>query len=402
MGAIVKCKTSSIEEVKAYLKKKLVPEMKYIKEKEDVVSFSVKNELLYVDYPEGDVCGQYYDYADNVDHIFQKLKKEFPSVAISGDIIVDVHGVHSFIGSHFECSCNENKLHSIEQQLNTQHCLICGKYHKNNVFLNADGCFDDEGGLNCICSPTCMLKFLLMGGIIYFNFHSYKLNGVMFNDNEIREQILDYFDDEDYESIYNDFISLFLANIDNYTYDFAKNEEIIQSILSECKSTEWKAIILQITENIRKFKEKWSFLDDSKLPKYPFADGENRGFVDIPIKSATLNKFIEKNGISTTMIEDILKHTQTEIINRLVPLESVKCSADAILLILKLYYLLCTDREDLINDSIINLQVNDIGTETELSSNIDVMNLSLIFDFILENRKRISWELGSYEIYYSK
>ena len=141
-------------------------------------------------------------------------------------------------------------------------------------------------------------------------------------------------------------------------------------------------------------------MDDSKLPKYPFADGKNRGFVDIPIKSKTLNNFIEKNGISTTMIEDILKHTQTEIINRLVPLESVKCSADAILLILKLYYLLCTDREDLINDSIINLQVNDIGNEAELSSNIDVKDLSFIFDFILENSKKISGELGSYEIYY--
>lgn len=402
MSAIVKCKTSSIEKVEAYLKKELVPLMKGIREKRSAVSFSVKNELLYVDYPEGSVFGYHYDYAESVDHIFQKLKKRFPSVAISGDIIVADNMVNTYIGSHFECSRNENKLHSIRQQLNTQHCLICGKHHKNNVFLNAEGFFDDEGDLNCICSPTCMLKYLLEGIINGFEIASFALNGVMFNDNEIRKQILDHFHNHDYESVYNDFKSIFIDNIDNYTYDFAKNEEIIQNILSECKSTEWKAVILQITENIRKFKEKWSFLDDSKLPKYPFADGKNRGFVDIPIKSKTLNNFLEKNGIPTTMLEDILKHTQTEIINRLIPLESVKCSADAILLILKLYYLLCTDREDLINDSIINLQVNDIGNEAELSSNIDVKNLSLIFDFILENSKMISAELGSYEIYYNK
>ena len=397
MSAIVKCKKSSIEKVEAYLKKELVPEMKYIREGEDAVSFSVENDRLYVYYPEDEVWGKHYDYVNDVDYIFKNLKKEFPDVAISGNVIAQEGMANACIGTHFACSSNENKIHHIGAH-EAQRCLICGKYHRNNVFLNADGFPDDEGSLNCICSPTCMLKFLLEG--ITYEYDFYYLNGVMFNDNEIREQISDYFDDGDFESIYNDFKSLFLANIDNYTYDFTKNEERIQNILSECKSTEWKAVILQITENIRKFKEKWSFLDNSKLPKYPFADGENRGFVDIPIKSATLNKFIEKNGISTTMLEDILKHTQTEIINRLVPLESVKCSADAILLILKLYYLLCTGREDLINDSIINLQINDIGNEAELSSNIDVMNLSLIFDFILENSKKISEELGSYEIYY--
>lgn len=405
MGATVKCNTSSVEEVKVFLEKRLNEAMSKVDASKgpDKATFSVKGDLISVDYFHGEVWGRHYDYVDSVDGIFEALKNKFPDVAISGEVIAEEGMVNCSIGTHFECSSNEYRLHSIGAH-EAQTCLICGKSHKNDVFLNSDG-FTGEGELESICSPTCMLEFLSKEDIYELVNRFWSLDGIMFNDNDTnisREQIDSHLEDEDYKSVYNDYKSIFLANIDNYIYDFAKNEERIHGILSKCKSTEWKAIILQITENIRNFKEKWSFLDDSKLPEYPFADGQNRGFVDIPLKSKTLNRFIGKNGIPMTMMENILKHTRTEIINRLVPLENVKCGADAILLILKMYYLLCTDREDLIIDSINNLQVNDIGTEEELAHNIDIRNLSLIFNYVVTNRRKISRDLGNCEInYYS-
>ena len=390
MGAIIKNVNSLGEEIKVYLDKELTEAANSLNSYcDDAPEVTYKNDTVYANFPMYDIFGNYDDidiYCDCVCRVFEKLKSKFPDIAIDGEM--DCSSEDSFYtnGYNFYCASNEDELHVTSSPKQT--CNICRKSYQYDVFFNSSQYENSEESseesLECICCPTCMLTYLATNKPGYFRpIPSWFTN----------EELDELYDSNDNQALYEMTKKKFLSQLELYTSDFVKNEDKIQKLLQTCKSLEWKAIILQVLENVRQFKEKWTLLDESKFTEYPFGKCINKGYVEIPLKSTMLNSFLKKNGLSTKRLEDIYNLTRNEIINRQVSLNINKFKADALLLIIKMYYFIASGKDDLLDEAIKNITVNDIGNDEERSSNYDVKELSLIFDFIANNREKISYEL---------
>ena len=392
MGAIIKNVKGIGEEIKDYLDKEL-------KEAADSVShcmndgdigatYKKKKDAVYVGFPMFDIFGNFNDignYEGRVCCAFKELKSKFPNIAIAGEVYWDETYSEYTYGCDFYCASNEDKLHVTHSPKQT--CIICWKSYQYDVFFNSSQYENSEGPLNCICCPTCMLIYLVKEEPGYF-----RPIPSWFTDEELDE----LYDSDDYEQdLYEMTKKKFLSQLELYTPDFTKNEDKIQKLLQTCKSLEWKDIILQVLENVRQFKEKWALLDESKFTEYPFGKCINKGYVEIPLNSKILNSFLKENGLTIKRLEDICNLTRNEIINRQIRLDSIKCKADALLLIIKMYYFIASGKDELLDEAIKNITVNDIGNDEERSSNYDVKELSLIFGFIVNNREKISDELGA-------
>ena len=388
MGAIIKNVNGFGEEIKDYLDKELTEAVSFVSYCSHKPGATYKNDTVYAEFPMYDIFGNTNDigsYCGTVCETFRKLKRQFPDIAIDGEVYYKESYSEYTNGYNFYCASNEDKLHVTHSPKQT--CAICGKSYQYNVFFNSSQYENSEGPLNCICCPTCMLKYLATDEPGYF-----RPIPSWFTDEELDE----LYDSDDYEqALYEMTKKKFLSQLELYTPDFAKNEDKIQKLLKTCKSLERKAIILQVLENVRHFKEKWALLDESKFKEYPFGKCINKGYVEIPLNSKILNSFLKENGLSPNRLEDIYNLTRNEIINRQVRLDSIKCKADALLLIIKMYYFIASGKDDLLDEAIKNITVNDIGNDEERSSNYDVKELSLIFDFIANNRNEISNELGA-------
>ena len=144
MGAIIKNVNGLGERIKDYLDKELTEATDSYCDDDPKVTY--KNETVYAEFPMYDIFGNINDidsYCGMVCETFRKLKREYPDIAINGEVYWDDSYSEYTCGYDFYCASNEDKLHVTSSPKQT--CSICGKSYQYDVFFNSSQYENSEG-----------------------------------------------------------------------------------------------------------------------------------------------------------------------------------------------------------------------------------------------------------------
>ena len=198
-------------------------------------------EGLAVDFPIGELYGDTWSYLQEVLDVFRALKMKYPGIGIQG-LCYSYETVSAYTsGFAFKCDPEDEELSVIDKW---QKCAVCGKIVDSDTFYNSGQWEIGEGDLNCICCPTCMLEYLVLGP------SDYESEIININDSWAEE----WNDEEepDESSIREYFWSKIAADKEKYLPDFVENKERIIALAdNDGISVEKRAVLLEIIEMIR-------------------------------------------------------------------------------------------------------------------------------------------------------
>ena len=208
-------------------------------------------EGLFVEFPVGAVYGDVIDYyPEEISNAFKELKSKYPDIGIKGLCYAYETTANFTYGSYFYCEPEDSDLTVIDHW---QKCAVCGRILDTDTFYNSDQWDNEqEGDLNCICCPTCMLEYVIKGP-------KDKENEIVnINDSWSRELKNEELDEDEWDgdfesfSIPDYFWSMIVANKNEYLPDFIANKDRVEKLASINGILEDKKLFLsEILEKVR-------------------------------------------------------------------------------------------------------------------------------------------------------
>ena len=241
MPATIKCDNQIKSEIKSYLLEEFHSLMEKIRKDEDSVSVEDVADGLNVEFPIGEIYGSASDYVQDIPYIFDNLKKTYSEIEINGIAYEYETRQEATFGPFFYCTSDDSELTVTYEW---QECVSCGKIMEADVLYNSSQRDYGEGNLLCLCSPTCMLEYII-------------------KDEENKLQPNDSFTDDEMDMIYDsieadedsdDTIKKILWNrvIDNtcdYLEEFVSNKDRIFALVNEDQATDEQKAFLQSVLN---------------------------------------------------------------------------------------------------------------------------------------------------------
>ena len=241
MPATIKCNNQIKSEIKSYLMEELGGLMGKIRKEVDAVSLEEVSDGLNVEFPIGEIYGAASDYVQDIPYIFDDLKRTYNEIEINGIAYEYETRQEATFGPFFYCTCEESKLTVTYEW---QECANCGKIIETDVLYNSSQHDFGEGNHLCLCSPTCMVEYIIQ-------------------DEESELQPNDSFTDDEMDMIYDsieaedeteDALKAILwkritDKVDDYLEDFVSNKDRILTLVNDDQTTDEKKAFLQAVLN---------------------------------------------------------------------------------------------------------------------------------------------------------
>lgn len=216
MPAFVVCDKKDKEKIKEILQKELEECVEEIDGGEVLITDNDTG--IEVEFPIGEIYGYTSDYVQCVGYTFDKLKRDFPNIGIEG-IAYEYETITAVtFGPYFHCKPEDKDLTIIYEW---QICTECGKIITTDTLYNSSQWDFEEGNIECICSPTCMLLHVLSDSWT-------EVQGNASIDDDTREALW-----ENEDAIKEIFWNRILENLDEYMKDFKANKDRIAPMMEK-------------------------------------------------------------------------------------------------------------------------------------------------------------------------
>ena len=237
MPATIKCNNKIKSEIKSYLLEELCNLMESIREDEDAVSVEEVSDGFIIEFPIGEIYGFASDYVQNIPYIFDNLKKTYGEIEINGIAYEYETRQEATFGPYFYCTCEDSELTVTYEW---QECASCRKIVEENVLYNSSQRDYGDGNLLCLCSPTCMLEYIIQD----------EENELQPNDSFSNDEMDMIYDSVEAEEERDDTLKRILwkritENAGDYLEDFASNKDRLIALMSHENTTKEQQSFLQ-------------------------------------------------------------------------------------------------------------------------------------------------------------
>ena len=247
MGAIITCS----ENLRSEIRKELHGLTEYFAqidimedEYEEALQIEDTEDGLSVDFPCGEIYGASSSYVWGVAHFFADLKKKYPAIGIEGIAYEYETTFACTDGPYFYCNSNDAELKIVNKW---QECAMCHAILEEETCYNSDQWDQNEGNTLCLCSPICMLEYVLE--------QKWFINmGINNSWSEEERDIIEGSDDSD--KVLKEYLwQRIVSNLDEYLPNFSQNENRIRNLIDLPEMpADKKAVLLNILDRISDFK----------------------------------------------------------------------------------------------------------------------------------------------------
>lgn len=238
MAATILCTDTLKEPIRKFLLEQMEEELDRIDEDLDSLTITETETGLEVTFPVGEIYGYTYDYVVGVSETFKCLKDTHPEIGITG-LVYEFETVSAVTcGFYFRCQPTDTKLTVTDRW---QICTMCDHILETDAVYNSSQWDFEEGTVECLCCPTCMLQYALDP------FSHWDRQGLDPNASFTEEEQEELWDDEDEDALSNHLWNRICENLEDYMDDFAAHRDGILRLLElENLPVERKAVLMEI------------------------------------------------------------------------------------------------------------------------------------------------------------